>query len=112
MLLAGRSLDPVVGPAGQHDCEQRAEGNRDTLSQPHRPLLPVRDLRSIFASLGPQRGTLHPTIGRPQLGGQEGRPAYNGCSTRGIRTGPAGCFNWPLARTKMKGHQRPVMEPA
>jgi hypothetical protein len=82
-----------VGPAGQHDCKQRAEGDRDALGQTHTPLLPVRDPFGPNSYLVPPTGDAARTIDRRQVGGQEGRPAYNGCRTRVRRSGPTGCFN-------------------
>ena len=43
LILREWILDAVVGPAGKHDCKQRAEGDRDALGQTHTLLLPVRD---------------------------------------------------------------------
>lgn len=43
LYVADDLLEAVVGPAGQHDCKQRAEGDGDALGQTHALLLPVRD---------------------------------------------------------------------
>jgi hypothetical protein len=67
-----------VSATGKHDCKERAESDGDALGQTHALLLPVLGpLGPVVCELSiPSLGDVGGTIGRHQVGGQDGRPAY------------------------------------